>query len=65
MTFKTKNAEEVVTEGLRDSMSRAQSREAQVDLLLAIGRDCAQRMKEPHLSVDHGELLYDELGLPK
>ena len=33
--------------------------------LLKIGRDCAARMKEPWLSVDHGELLYDEKGLPR
>jgi antitoxin VapB len=33
--------------------------------LLEIGRDCARRLKEPSRSVDHGELLYDEKGLPK
>ena len=32
--------------------------------LLAIGRDCASRLKEPHLSIDHGDLLYNALGLP-
>jgi antitoxin VapB len=33
--------------------------------LLAIGRDCAAHLKEPWRSVDHGDLLYDDLGLPK
>jgi antitoxin VapB len=33
--------------------------------LLKIGRECAAHMKEPYLSIDHGELLYDEKGLPK
>lgn len=33
--------------------------------LLAIGRDCATRLKEPYRSADHGDLLYDELGLPR
>ncbi|MFI4988516.1 MAG: type II toxin-antitoxin system VapB family antitoxin [Alphaproteobacteria bacterium] len=33
--------------------------------LLAIGRDCARHLKEPWRSADHGELLYDERGLPR
>ncbi len=33
--------------------------------LLQIGRECAAHMKEPFLSIDHGEMLYDEKGLPK
>ena len=33
--------------------------------LLQIGRECAAHMKEPALSVDHGEMLYDEKGLPR
>ncbi len=33
--------------------------------LMAIAKDAAPRFKEPWLSVDHGELLYDEKGLPK
>ncbi len=32
--------------------------------LLAIGKDCAERLKEPFRSADHGDLLYDERGLP-
>jgi len=33
--------------------------------ILAIGRDCAARLKEPYRTVDHGELLYGEDGLPR
>ena len=33
--------------------------------LLKIGRECAAHLKEPYRSIDHGELLYDEKGLPK
>jgi antitoxin VapB len=33
--------------------------------LLKIGRECAPLWEEPYHSVDHGELLYDEKGLPK
>jgi antitoxin VapB len=35
------------------------------DRLLAIGRDCAARLKEPFRSADHADLLYDERGLPQ
>lgn len=35
------------------------------ETLLEIGRDCASHMRDPYLSVDHGDLLYDERGLPK
>jgi antitoxin VapB len=33
--------------------------------LLEIGRECSALFKEPYRSIDHGELLYDEKGLPK
>ncbi len=33
--------------------------------LIAIGKDCAPRLKEPFKFADHGELLYDERGLPR
>jgi len=34
-------------------------------LLLAIGKESAPLFKEPYRSTDHGDLLYDEKGLPK
>jgi antitoxin VapB len=33
--------------------------------LVAIGRDCALRLKEPFRSAEHGDLLYDDRGLPR
>jgi antitoxin VapB len=35
------------------------------DRLLAIGKDCAARLKEPFRSADHGDVFYDEHGLPR
>jgi antitoxin VapB len=34
-------------------------------LLLAIGKECAPLFKEPYCSTDHGDLLYNDKGLPK
>ena len=33
--------------------------------LLALGRDCAARLKKPWRSADHAELLYNARGLPR
>jgi len=33
--------------------------------LLKIGRETAPLFKEPYRSMDHGDLLYDEKGMPK
>ena len=33
--------------------------------LLKIGKECAPLWKEPFRSIEHGDLLYDENGLPK
>lgn len=55
-----------VTEALHERLDRVR-RERGVSLadrLLAIGRDCATHLKEPFRSGDHGDLLYNERGLP-
>ena len=56
-----------VTVALRERLERVrhQTGERLADRLLAIGKDCAKRLKEPFRSVDHGDLLYDERGLPR
>jgi antitoxin VapB len=56
-----------VTVALRERLERLRQNEqgALSDRLLMIGKDCAAHLREPFLSVDHGELLYDERGLPK
>ncbi len=58
---------DAVTEALRERLGRVQNKHsgALSERLLAIGRDCAPRLKEPFRSAAHGDLLYDEKGLPK
>jgi antitoxin VapB len=56
---------EAVTTALRERLMRIEQPDALVEDLLAIGRDCAARLKEPWRSLDHGALLYDEKGLPR
>jgi antitoxin VapB len=56
-----------VTEALRERLDRLRQERGDrlADRLLAIGKDCAAHLKEPFRSVDHGELLYGEDGLPR
>jgi antitoxin VapB len=56
-----------VTIALRERLIRVrqQHRVGLADRLLAIGKDCAAHLKEPFRSADHGDLLYDEKGLPR
>jgi antitoxin VapB len=56
-----------VTEAVRERLERVRrDRSAGLaERLLAIGRDCAPRLKEPYRSADPAELLYDERGLPR
>jgi antitoxin VapB len=53
-----------VASAVREKLTRARRRPKH-ERLLAIARDCAARIKEPLRSIDHGELLYDERGLPR
>ncbi|HLG89801.1 MAG TPA: type II toxin-antitoxin system VapB family antitoxin [Alphaproteobacteria bacterium] len=56
-----------IREALRERLDRVRrSRKSRMsDRLLAIGKDCAARLKEPFRSADHGDLLYGEDGLPR
>lgn len=56
-----------ITVAVRERLERLQRSkgEALSAKLLAIGEECAVRLKEPFLTVEHGDLLYDEKGLPK
>jgi antitoxin VapB len=56
-----------VTVAVRERLERVRREQGKslADRLLAIGKDCALRLKEPFRSVDHGDLLYDEHGLPR
>ncbi len=55
----------VVTEALRERFERLPSRQrkASVDELRAIAQRAAGSVKRPYL--DHADLLYDDLGLPR
>jgi antitoxin VapB len=55
----------VVTEALRERYARIErvKGRASVDELLAIADRAATHLKRPY--ADHGDLLYDENGLPK
>ena len=56
-----------VTQAVRERLDRVRRKEdtGLAERLLAIGKDCAARLKEPFKSADRGDLLHDELGLPR
>lgn len=56
-----------VTEAVRERLDRLRRARgvSLAERLIAIGKDCAAHLKEPFRSADHGELLYDERGLPR
>ncbi len=61
------NMTEAVTNAVRERLDRVRCQRGSglADRLIRIGKDCAARLKEPFRSKDHGDLLYDEKGLPK
>jgi antitoxin VapB len=61
------NMTQAVTTALRERLERVRQseREPRIERLRRIAEDCARRWKEPYRSIDHGDLLYDEKGLPK
>jgi antitoxin VapB len=56
-----------VTIAVRERLDRIRGMQGMslADRLLAIGRDCAARLEEPLRSAEHGDLLYDDRGLPR
>lgn len=56
-----------VTTALRERLARVREKDGDglLERLRAIVDDCAPRWKEPVRSIDHGDLLYDDKGLPK
>jgi antitoxin VapB len=55
----------VVIDSLRERQATLEKRKGKASLgeLMAIARRASRTVKRPY--VDHGELLYDEHGLPK
>jgi antitoxin VapB len=60
---------EAVVRSLRERLERleetAEAQEERYKALKALVKDSRQLWRDPFLSVDHGDLLYDERGLPK
>lgn len=58
---------DAVTVALRERLARERAgREGDLaDRLLAIGRDCASRLREPYATGDPAALLHDDAGLPR
>jgi antitoxin VapB len=59
-----------VTVAVRERLQRltsagADETAARAERILALGREIASRLAEPWASQDHGDLLYDEAGLPR
>jgi antitoxin VapB len=56
-----------ITEAVRERLERVRSEHGAglTDRLLKIGRECAEHLKEPFRSIDHGEFFYNEKGLPR
>jgi antitoxin VapB len=56
-----------ITQAVRERLARVSGKGGSdlAERLLTIGRDCAAHLAEPYRHADHGDLLYDERGLPK
>jgi antitoxin VapB len=56
-----------VTEAVRERLDRERSARGAglAERLMKIGKDCAAHLREPYRTIDHGELLYDEKGMPR
>ena len=57
-----------ITVALRERLAREKRRrdsDARIEELLAIGRRCAASLEPGPSAVEHGDLLYDEHGLPR
>jgi antitoxin VapB len=53
-----------VNEALRERLDRVKKK-GMAERIMKLARQSAPLWKEPFKSVDHGDLLYDEKGLPK
>ena len=62
------NKTEAITKAVRERLDRVRRRKRSGGLaeeLMRIGRECAAHLEEPLRSAEHGDLIYDENGLPK
>ena len=59
---------EAITSALRERLAREKRLrgvEVRAQKLIAIGERCAQRLGPGPSATDHGDVLYDERGLPR
>jgi antitoxin VapB len=55
-----------VSEAIRERLERVRSsRKEMAERIMKIAKECGPLWKEPYRSIDHGDLLYDEKGMPK
>jgi antitoxin VapB len=56
-----------VSEAIRERLERVRGKanKGMAERIMKIAKECAPLWKEPYRSMDHGDLLYDERGLPK
>jgi antitoxin VapB len=56
-----------ITEAVRERLEHVQSKQGTglAERLLRIGKDCAAHLGGPFRTADHGDILYDERGLPR
>ena len=61
------NKTAAITVAVRERLQRIQIEGGAglAERLLAIGKDCARRLPDPVRTIDHGDLLYGEDGLPR
>jgi len=61
------NMTAAITQAVRERLDRVREEHGTslADRLVKIGKDCAAHLQEPYRTVDHGELLYNEKGLPR
>ena len=56
-----------ITAAVRERLKRVRLEHGAglAERLIAIGEDCASRLKDPFRYAEHGDLLYDDHGLPR
>lgn len=49
----------------RKQVQQQQQKEKQVQELMAIAKRCATHIRRPVTALEHGDMLYDESGMPQ
>ncbi len=64
----TKRTGETITEAVTEALKQRLKKltiEERLARVMEIAEEVSSRLEEPWKSMDHGELLYDDRGLPK